>query len=246
MTKILKTIPDNLEDKLLEEYTEIKCRFQLNDCGPAQLNGGRFAEAVLRIFQHLLSMPITPFGEDIKATDKTTIINKVTNDANINEHIRQKVTSLTKLLLDFRNNRAVAHLGGFSANKIDASFVLSCANWIFAEFIRVYGNYTMDEAQKMIDKIAIPNNPVLFDIEGEEFIARDDLTVRQEVLVLSSADKRDLDFLFSKTKDDNKSRFNKTVTSMVAEKLIALKNGFYHLLPKGIKEIQEKNLLEYK
>ncbi|MDP3901041.1 MAG: hypothetical protein Q8Q38_01760 [bacterium] len=243
MAKILKTIPDNLEDKLLEEYTEIKRRFQLNDCGPTQLNGGRFAEAVLRIFQHLLSMPITPFGEDIKAADKTTIISKVTNAAHIDEHIRQKVTSLTKLLLDFRNNRDVAHLGGFSTNKIDANFVLSCANWMFAEFIRVYGNYTMDEAQKMIDKIAILNYPVIFDVEGEEFIARDDLTVRQEILVLLSADKRDLDFLFSKTKDDNKSRFNKTVASMVAEKLVALKGGFYHLLPKGIKEIQEKSLL---
>ncbi|MDE2116576.1 MAG: hypothetical protein KGI79_01755, partial [Patescibacteria group bacterium] len=73
-------------------------------------------------------------------------------------------------------------------------------------------------AQKMIDRIAIPNYPVIFDIEGEEFIARDDLTVRQEILVLSSAEKRNLDFLFSKTKDDNKSRFNKTVASMVAEK----------------------------
>lgn len=246
MAKILKTIPDNLEDKLLEEYTEIKRRFQLNDCGPAQLNGGRFAEAVLRIFQHLLSTPITPFGEDIKATDKTTIINKVTNDANIDEHIRQKVASLTKLLLDFRNNRDVAHLGNFNANKIDASFVLSCANWIFAEFIRVYGNYTMDEAQKIIDKIAIPNYPVIFDIEGEEFIARDDLSVRHEILVLSSAEKRDFDFLFSKTKDGNKTRFNKTVASMVSEKLIALKDGFYHLLPKGIKEIKEKSLLNHK
>lgn len=245
MTKILKAIPDNLEDKLLEEYTEIKRRFQLNDCGPAQLNGGRFAEAVLRIFQHLLSMPITSFGEDIKATDKTTIINKVTNDANIEEHIRQKVTSLTKLLLDFRNNRDVAHLGGFSANKIDASFVLSCANWIFAEFIRVYGNYTMDEAQKMIDRMAIPNYPVILDIEGEEFLTRDDLTVRQEVLVLSSAEQRDIEFLFSKTKDNNRSRFNKTVASMVAEKFIALKDGFYYLLPKGIKEIQDKNLLSH-
>ncbi len=246
MSKILKAIPDNLEDRLLEEYTEIKRRFQLNDCRPAQLNGGRFAEAVLRIFQHLLGIPITPFGEDIKAADKTTIINKVTNDAVIDEHIRQKVTVLTKLLLDFRNNRDVAHLGGFSANKIDASFIMSCSNWIFAEFVRVYGNYTMDASQKLIDKIAIPNYPVIFDIEGEEFIARDDLTVKQEVLVLVSAQKRDLDFLFSKTKDDNRSRFNKTVASMVSDKFIALKDGFYHLLPIGIQEIQKKNLLNQK
>ncbi|MDO8494589.1 MAG: hypothetical protein Q7S68_04555 [Deltaproteobacteria bacterium] len=245
MAKILKTIPDDLEKRLFEEYTEIKRRHQLNDCGPSQLNGGRFAEAVLRIFQHLLGAAVTAFGEDIPATEKTKIINKVTSDSHIDEHIRQKVTALTKLLLDFRNNRDVAHLGGFSANKIDASFVLSCANWIVAELIRVYGNYSMDEAQEIIHKIAIPNYPVIFCVEEEEFIARDDLSVKQEVLILLSKQKRSSDFLFSKTKDRNRSRFNKTLASMTAKKFIALKDGFYHLLPNGIKEIQEKNILNY-
>ena len=244
MSKTLKTIPDNLEERLIEEYAEIKRHFQLNDSGSAQLNGGRSMEAVLRIFQHLLGMPITPFGKDIEAKEKASIINKVTTDPKIDEHIRQKVTVLAKLLLDFRNNRDVAHLGGFSANKIDASFVLSSANWIIAEFIRVYGNYSMDDAQKMIDKIAIPNYPVIFYIEGEEFISRDDLTVKQEILVLLGRQKRDADFLFSKTKDSNRTRFNKTIASMETKKLIAHKDGFYHLLPNGIKEIQIKNLLK--
>lgn len=245
MIQVLKTIPDDLEKRTFEEYTEIKRRHQLNDCGPSQLNGGRFAEAVLRIFQHLLGETVTPFGEDIPATEKTKIIIKVTSHPHIDEHIRQKITVLTKLLLDFRNNRDVAHLGGFSANKIDASFVLSCANWIVAELIRVYGNYSMDEAQKIIDKIAIPNYPVIFDIEGEEFIARNDLLVKQEVLILLSKQKRDSNFLFCKTKDGNRSRFNKTLALMATTKLIALKDGFYHLLPNGIREIQEKNLLNY-
>ncbi len=190
-------------------------------------------------------MTITPLGQNIKATEKTTIINKVTNDPVIDEHICQKVTVLTKLLLDFRNNRDVAHLGGFSANKIDASFVLSCANWIMAELIRVYGNYSMNEAQSIIDKIAIPNYPVIFEIEGEEFIAREDLLVRQEVLVLLSKQKRDIKFLFLKTKDGNRTRFNKLIESMKTKKLIAFKDGFYHLLPNGIKEIQAKSLLSY-
>jgi hypothetical protein len=101
----------------------------------------------------------------------------------------------------------------------------------------------MDEAQKIIDKIAIPNYPAIFEIEGEEFISRNDLTVRQEVLILLCRQKRDIAFLFSKTKDKNKSRFNKTVASMATEKLIAFKDDFYHLLPNGIKEIQAKNLL---
>lgn len=245
MSRILKTIPENLEAKLFEEYAEIKRRFQLNDCGPSQLNGGRFAEAVLRIFQHLLGATITPFGTDIEAKNKTSIINKVTCDAKIDEHIRQKITALTKLLLDFRNNRDVAHLGGFSANKIDANFVLSCANWMVAEFIRVYGNYSMIDAQKIIDEIGISNFPVIFDIEGEEFITRSDLGVKEEILVLLCRQKRDSDFLFLKTKDSNKTRFSRTLDSMAKKKLVALKDGFYHLLPSGIKLINTKSLLSH-
>lgn len=243
MSKLFKVIPNNLEDKLIEEYTEMKRHLQLNEDAPAQLNGGRFAEAILRIFQHLIGVSITPFGVEFKAVEKTKLINIVTSDPNIDEHIRQKVTVLTKLLLDFRNNRDVAHLGGFSANKIDANFILSCANWIVAELIRVYGDCSMEEAQKMIDKIAIPNYPIIFDIEGEEFIKRDDLTVKQEILVLVCRQKREIGFLFSKTKDGNRSRFNKTVKSMETAKLIALKDDFYNLLPKGLEEIQRKNLL---
>ncbi|MCD4761226.1 hypothetical protein K8R42_05000 [bacterium] len=244
MSRIFKTIPKNLENALFKEYTEIKRHFQLGDCGPSQLNGGRFAEIVLRIFQHLLGEVVTPFGEDINAQQKTSIINRVTSDSNINRHVRQKITRLTKMLFDFRNNRDVAHLGGFSANKIDASFILSCANWMIAELIRVYGNYSMDEAQEIIDKIAVPNYPVIFDIEGEEFIARNNLKSGQEVLVLLCKQKRDFDYLFQKTKDGNKKRFRKTITSMEKEKLIVYKDNFYHLLPIGIKEVEQKNLLK--
>ena len=96
----------------------------------------------------------------------------------------------------------------------------------------------------MLDKIAIPNYPVIFNIEDEEFIARDDLTSRQEILVLLCKEKRAFNFLFSKTKDGDKSRFKKTLLSMEKKKLIVHKDGFYHLLPIGIKDIQQNNLLK--
>jgi hypothetical protein len=243
MTSILKGIPKDLEDKLFEEYAEIKRRFQLNDVAPSQLNGGRFAEVVLRIFQHLLKVSVSSFEKEIKAAEKTTILNKIANDATIDIHIRQKVSALTRMLLDFRNNRDVAHLGGFSANGVDAQFVLSCSNWIVAELIRVYGNYSMKDAQALIDSIAVPTYPVIFDIEGDDFITRDDLSVKEEVLVFVCVKKRDLDFLLAKTKDSNKSRFKKTLKDLEKERKIAFKNGQYHILPNGIKEVQQKNLL---
>lgn len=243
MSYFLKNISGNLEERLFEEYTEIKKRYYLSDSGPSQLNAGRFSEVVLRIFQHLLGETISDFGQEIRSTDKIKIINKVENDNKIDEHIRQKVSVLVKLMLDFRNNRDIAHLGGFKVNNIDAQFVLSCANWILAEFIRVYGNYTLAEAQKIIDSMSIPFYPVIFNIEGDDFLTRTGLSAGEEVLVFLSAQKRNFDFLFLKTKDTNQSRFKKTLSKLEKDKKIVYKNNFYHILPNGIKIVQNKNLL---
>jgi hypothetical protein len=110
MTLSISGIPSDLSTKLIDEYLEIKKRFAMNDWGPGQLKGGRFAEVVLRIYQHLLSEAVTPFGNDIPAVEKTRILNTVQSAGALDPHVRQKTVPLVRLLLDFRNNRDVAHL----------------------------------------------------------------------------------------------------------------------------------------
>src|SRR5215208_2995889 len=98
MTLSITGIPPELSAKLIEEYLEIKKRFAMNDWGPGQLKGGRFAEVVLRIYQQLLGEAITPFGTDIPAPEKTRILNTVQNASTIDGHIRQKTVPLIRLL----------------------------------------------------------------------------------------------------------------------------------------------------
>lgn len=83
MNNLLRIVPNNLEEKLFEEYAEIKKRFHLSDSGPSQLNGGRFSEVMLRIFQHLLGENVSDFGQEIKPNEKTKILNKIENDNKI-------------------------------------------------------------------------------------------------------------------------------------------------------------------
>jgi hypothetical protein len=137
MTLSIRGIPSELGTKLIEEFLEIKKRFAMNDWGPGQLKGGRFAEVVLRAYQHLLSEAVTPFGTDIPASEKTRVLNTVQSAGAIDAHVRQKTVPLVRLLLDFRNNRDAAHLGGFDANSMDTLFVMTSATWIFCEFVRV-------------------------------------------------------------------------------------------------------------
>ena len=146
MSITIAGIPAALSAKLFEEYLEIKKHFAMNDWGPGQLKGGRFAEVVLRIYQNLLGDQLTPFGTDINPREKTRLLNSVESSGSIEGHVRQKTVPLVRLLLDFRNSRDAAHLGGFNANSMDALFVLTSTTWMVCELVRVYGGYTMPEA----------------------------------------------------------------------------------------------------
>ncbi len=247
MALVLQSIPVELSEKLVEEYLEIKKRYSMRDWGSGQLKGGRFAEAILRMFQHLLGEAVTPFGTDIVNTEKTRILNVVKDHPSIDEHIRQKAVPLTRLLLDFRNNRDSAHLGGFNANEMDTLFVTTAATWLLCEFVRVYGGYPMAEAQTIVDGLAVKEFPVVMEFEGDSFITRTNLKASQEVLVLlNKYAKADFNFLFSKTKDGNRTRFQDTLRAMVLKKLIGLKDGSYFLMPKGAELTVKESLLSYK
>jgi len=88
MTLTVGGIPAALSAKLVEEYLDIKKRFSMNDWAPGQLRGGRLGEVVLRIYQHLLGEPVTPFGTDIAAAEKTRIMNTVQSRGTIDDHVR--------------------------------------------------------------------------------------------------------------------------------------------------------------
>ncbi|KQW21960.1 hypothetical protein ASC80_00685 [Afipia sp. Root123D2] len=187
---------------------------------------------MLRIFQHLLGEAITPFGTDISANLKRRILNAVQSHPNADEHIRQKTVALTRLLLDFRNNRDVAHLGGFNASSMDSLFVMTSATWMLCEVVRVYGGYPMAQAQEIVDGLSIKDYPVIFERDGELFIARHDLKAEKEVLVLLTRnDRADFSFLFSKTKDRNKSRFESKLEEMAEAKLMVKKVPTTSLCP---------------
>src|SRR5262245_29196929 len=159
MTLSFSGVPSELSIKLIEEYLEIKKRFAMNDWGPGQLKGGRFAEVVLRIYQNLLGEAVTLFGTDIASAEKMRILNKVNSASTIDAHVRQKTVPLVRLLLDFRNNRDAAHLGGFDANSMDTLFVMTGATWILCELVRVYGGYAMSKAQEIVDGLSCKEYP---------------------------------------------------------------------------------------
>lgn len=191
---------------------------------------------------------MTPFGTDIVPREKTRILNTVESTGAINSHVRQKTVPLVRLLLDFRNNRDVAHLGGFDANSMDALFVMTSATWMVCELVRVYGGYVMREAQKIVDALSVKEYPVIMEREGELFITRHDLSAKQEVLVLLTKNaSATAEFLHEKSGDSNKSRFQRNLREMVDDKFIGrAANGEYFIMPRGQALVTKKSLLTYR
>jgi hypothetical protein len=216
--------------------------------GTGTIESGRFAEVMLRIYQHLLGESVTPFGTDIVPREKTRILNTVESTGAIDSHVRQKTVPLVRLLLDFRNNRDVAHLGGFDANSMDALFVMTSATWMVCELVRVYGGYVMREAQKIVDALSVKEYPVIMEREGELFITRHDLSAKQEVLVLLTKNaSATAEFLHEKSGDSNKSRFQRYLREMVDDKFIGrAANGEYFIMPRGQALVTKKSLLTYR
>jgi hypothetical protein len=248
MTITIAGMPTALSAKLIEEYLDIKKHFATNDWGPGQLKGGRFAEVMLRIYQHLLGEPMTPFGTDVVPREKMRILHTVESTGTIDSHVRQKTVPLVRLLLDFRNNRDVAHLGGFDANSMDALFVMTSATWMMCELVRVYGGYAMREAQKIVEALSVKEYPVVMERDGELFITRHDLKAMEEVLVLLTKNaSASAELLQEKAGDSNKSRFQVTLRGMVAGKFIGkAANGEYFMMPRGQALVTKKSLLTYR
>lgn len=238
----LTNIPDHLTEKLIGEYVDLKKNHSTGDWVNSQLSGGRFAEVVLRIFQHLLQKPTTPFSDKVKNWE--SLLNEVENDPNIDSHLRQKATSLVGLLLRFRNNRDSAHVNGFDASRMDTEFVMAAATWVLCELIRLYSSCDMKRAEEIVDDLSVKNYPALISIDGKSYIARHNLTAKEEIMVLLYEDSRGYDSLFAKTKDKNSSRFNEKLSKLKSQKFIAEKDGEYHIMPRGSNYVENEGLLD--
>lgn len=231
------SLPNEIVTHLLDEYQDIKQHLAFRKFRPSELNGGRFAECVLRLVQHLDNPPYTPFGTSLGNSDN--IIRHVESNTSLHESIRLFIPRLTRILLDVRNRRDVAHVGGdVSPNYSDSVFISHSADWILTEIIRIYYSCSVDSARKIADSINEVCVPIIADVDGFVRVQNTSLDFRGKTLAIlyykNTAKVRDT-ALFKWTRYSNPSIFKRDILSKLdAEALIHYEDGFCTLLPKGI------------
>ncbi|MDG2991704.1 hypothetical protein L3556_12290 [Candidatus Synechococcus calcipolaris G9] len=236
-------LPQDILTALLDEYQHIKQQFFLRKFQPAELNAARFSECVLRLIEFLDTGNYTPLGRQLNTQ---SIINRVSNNTGLPEGIRFFIPQLTRVLLDIRNKRNVAHVGGeVNPNYSDSLLVSHSADWILIELIRNYHVNSIDEARRIVESINETKIPVIVEVGSFVRVQSTKLKSDQKTLLVlyyKQPDKVSDADLIKWLKYSNVSRYRtKVLKSLDNEALIHYENGFCTLLPKGIIYV-EKNI----
>lgn len=242
-------LPQDIIDNLLREYLDIKQNFVLGHYAPSELNGGRFSECILRLVQHISNPPYTPFGTQLPDTNQ--IIRQAEGNVGIDESMRFYIPKLTRILLDVRNRRNVAHVyGDVDPNYSDSLFVSQVADWILVEIVRLFYRCSIDAARKTVATINQVHIPVVFNADGFLKVQDSSLKAKDMVLVLLYYKKPDSvpDTDLQKwIRYKNMTNFrNLVLQSLDKEALIHFEGGRCILTTKGVLYVERNLSLELK
>ncbi len=240
---LIKTFPVDVISKLIDEYLGIKHSFFLRQFKPAELDAARFCECVLRLIEYLDSGTFTPLGQQLGTEN---IIRRAENNVGLTDGIRFLIPRLTRVLLDVRNKRNVAHVGmEVDPNYSDSLLVTHAADWILIELIRNYHTINIDEARKIVESINQVKVPIIAEVDGFVRVQNTSLKNDEKALIIlyykqpSKVTDKDL---CTWVRYSNFSVFKtKILKKLDDDALIHYENGTCTLLPKGILYI-EKNI----
>lgn len=164
-------LPGELVGELRDSYEEIKENFYAGKHRPQEVAGGRFAEAALRILQSQTGgVPngdrYTPLGDQLPPFHQEV------------ERLRQKPTQYNKSLrvwiprilhsfYNIRSGRDAVHLTDeVDPNLADSMLVVTNADWVLAEFVRLFHDVGLEEAQARVDGLVRRQVPAV-ELVGE-------------------------------------------------------------------------------
>jgi len=176
----LSNLPADLVDTLQEEFQKLHQQYFLGRWEPSQLDAGRFAEAVLRIVEFKNVGSYTVIGRQL---NRPQIVQSAEQNTAIADSLRFQIPRLAGLILDFRNNRNVGHLGAVDVNEMDSALVINAANWIVAELIRLETQMSPDDAQAEIKKIIERKVPIIEEIGGRLKCLDPNLKAKEKALL---------------------------------------------------------------
>lgn len=243
LNSALSTIPSGLRNPLIEEYENILTNYFEKRWSPAELSAGKFCEIVYTILEGIgngsfASSPSKPrnFVDACKRLESLRGFS--------NRSLRILMPRMLPALYEVRNNRGVGHVGGdVNPNSMDANFTIANVQWIMGEFVRIYHNLPIDEAQELVDIIVERKIPLVWDNGSVKRILDTSIPKPDQILIFIglSNGKVSTDKVFEWLDYKNRSYFNKILKKLHGERKIELSTdgSEAEILPPGTKKVEE-------
>jgi hypothetical protein len=242
-SQALSAIPAGLRDPLLNEYQTIVQNWLEQRWLPSELYGGRFSENVYTILDghakgKYASAPAKPanFADACK---------KLENNVHVPRSFQILIPRMLPALYEVRNNRNVGHVGGdVDPNHMDSMMVLSMANWIMAELVRVFHGLSITQAQQVVDALAEMRIPLVWsDGGGIKRVLRPELKLNEQILILTSVSIPDVTSkeLLEWIEEDDKGYFIRTLRSLHKKRFVEFTESAdkVSILPPGSMFVQD-------
>lgn len=184
VNSLSKHLDKPLVEQLLLEYVVLKQEFALGHFRPTELNGGRFGECIVRVLDYIVTNTYIPLGTSL-GNKREPILNRAESTKTIPESMQIFVPKLTRVIMDVRNRRDVAHIGkDVNPNYSDSLLICQCADWILIEIIRSYCSCTIDEARNIVTSINQTKIPIVTQIGNDLRVLNTNLDAKQKTLVV--------------------------------------------------------------
>lgn len=252
VSSLFSSLPAPILRRLEKSLTEIKTNFAQRRYEPSELNGGKFCEVVLRILEWRTSpsKSYTPFGTRIRDFGQAT--RKFESLTTFPDSIRFHIPKILNALYDIRNKRGVGHVGGdVDPNHMDALLIVSAANWVTAELVRVFHNIPLTEAHDIVEALISKKVSVVWEVAGKKRILNPARKYADRTLLLLydgfPKPLRD-DTLCEWTEYTNPGVYRiKLLKPLHAKKLIEydINTGEVHLSPTGLRYVEQNIPLDF-
>lgn len=211
----LANVPTDYRNRIVRCYLDLKARHAESKHDAAGVSAGKLCETVLRLIQHELKRPVTPFGQQIANFAGECDAFSQVPKAIANESLRIVIPRALNFLYTLRNKRGIGHAGGdVDANGIDSAAIKRIADWIVCELIRIYHSMSLEEADALVSSLSSRDIPEIWEVGGKKRVLRTNLDFKQKTLLLlySSVDSAVLaEDLFAWSKYSNLAVYRKSV-----------------------------------
>lgn len=181
----LINIPRTFRTKLISSYLDIKKNSIESRYDAAGMAVAKFCEVALRLLQSKVSGAFTPFGTKIGnyADECRKLVMAPATSGSESERV--VLPRALVFLYTMRNKRGIGHIGGdVDANAIDIAAMARTSDWIVCELIRINHGLSLEEAQDIVDGLAVRQLPTIWEVAGKKRVLKDGLPAKDQAMLL--------------------------------------------------------------